>query len=190
MLTNVSKLSDRQFSWNSVAFVGAIGWLSGSLLLDLVIMPMLYATGMMEQDAFVSAGYSLFWLFNRLELVCAGVLLTAILAIRYNNRLLNRSVSTVVSGCRSRWALELGCLLVAIALIYTYGLTPTMSALGASVESSFETGLSASSQGVPEAMNWMHGLYWSLEALKLMGILGLIKLCYQDVAAQFEAALD
>jgi hypothetical protein len=184
MLTNVSKLSNRQFSWNSVALVSATCWLSGSLLLDLVIMPMLYATGMMEQTGFVSAGYSLFWLFNRLELVCAGVLLTAVLALRYNNHLLNRSFNVVVSGCRSRWALELGCLLVAIALIYTYGLTPAMSALGVSVETSFET----SPPSIPDAMNWMHGFYWSLEAVKLIGIIGLLKLCYQDVAAQFISA--
>jgi hypothetical protein len=52
-------------------------------------------------------------------------------------------------------------LLLGIALLCTYFVTPTMSGLGF-VEQS--TGI------VPEQMNTMHSVYWMIESVKLAGI--------------------
>ncbi len=75
-------------------------------------------------------------------------------------------------------------LLLEIALIYTYLLTPQMSALGMNLTGDFLTGdLSAP---LPQAMGYLHGLYWGLEVVKLLAAGWLVKLCYRDVAAVFE----
>jgi hypothetical protein len=62
-------------------------WLSGSLLLDFVIMPGLSAVGMMSQANAATVGYSLFWIFNRIELLCAALVLTSLLALRGTSNL-------------------------------------------------------------------------------------------------------
>jgi hypothetical protein len=50
-------------------------WFSSSIILDWVIIPSLYVSGMMTQSGFASAGYLIFWNFNRIELVCAALIL-------------------------------------------------------------------------------------------------------------------
>ncbi|MEL6136150.1 MAG: hypothetical protein AAFQ61_02645 [Cyanobacteria bacterium J06626_23] len=175
-MTSFSHLSSQQFRWGSLVLFVATFWLSVSLLLDFLIMPMMYETGMMAQEGFATAGYGLFWMFNRVEMLCAAVILTGLLAL--HQRVTERANTVLVSGSRSRWALLIGGGLLAIALTYAYFLTPEMSALGLSLDAAGETAL-------PAAMGWMHGLYWTLEALKLAAVVGLVKLCYQDVAAEF-----
>jgi len=172
-----SHLSSQQFRWGSLVLFVATFWISVSLFLDLLMMPMMYESGMMAEPGFASAGYGLFWMFNRVEMICAAAILTGLLAL--HQRLRDRLQTVIVSGSRSRWALGIGGLLLAITLAYTYLLTPEMSALGLSL--SVETGKVA----VPEAMGWMHAAYWSLEVLKIVAIAGLLKLCYRDVAAEF-----
>ena len=176
-MTSFSRLSSQQFRWGSLVLFVATFWLSVSLFLDLIMMPMMYESGIMADSGFASAGYSLFWTYNRLEMLCAAVILTALLAL--HQRLRDRIQTVIISGSRSRWALGIGGLLLAITLAYTYLLTPEMGALGLSL--SAEAGEAA----VPAAMNWMHAAYWSLEVLKLGAIAGLLKLCYRDVAAEF-----
>ncbi|MFM7426654.1 MAG: hypothetical protein ACKO7W_16945 [Elainella sp.] len=102
---------------------------------------------MMTQPGFASAGYSLFWVFNHLELLCAASVLTSVLVLRQTAPL-------------PRWILPAAGVLLAIALIYTYGLTPQMSALGLQLNWFEPT-------EVPTAMNQLHGGYWLLELLKL-----------------------
>lgn len=138
-------------------------------------MPMMYESGMMNEPNFATAGYSLFWMFNRVELLCAGAILSGLLALRQRRD----EFDVVVSGSQSRWALMLSGLLLAIALLYTYVLTPHMSALGMNLSMNF-------SEPVPQAMSLLHVLYWSLEAVKLFAAAWLIKLCYRDVAALFD----
>jgi hypothetical protein len=79
-----SRLSLQETSvklWQNIA-IGSLGfWLSGSLILDLVIMPTLWTTGMMEGSGFASASYSIFWIFNRIELLCAAAALSSIWAL-------------------------------------------------------------------------------------------------------------
>lgn len=171
-LSNLSsKLSRRQFSWDAFVLLIVTFWLSSSVLLDFLMMPMMYESGMMDTPGFATAGYSMFWVFNRVEILCAAAILTGLLVLRQD-----RSESDVIaSGSRSRWALGLSGALFAIALAYTYLLTPQMSALGLNLSGE-------SSDFVAPQMNMMHVVYWTLEALKLACAGLLIKLCYRDMA--------
>jgi hypothetical protein len=134
--------------WRTVLLATLAFWLSGSLLLDVVVMPSMYAAGMMNQPGFASAGYSIFWVFNHLEVLCAALALTGVLVLR-----------NTICASISRWAIPMALGLLGIALIYTYALTPEMSALGMQLNW-FDT------TEVPTTMNQMHGGYWLLEVLK------------------------
>ncbi len=170
------KLSTRQFAWDSGVLFVAIFWLGGSLMLDLVVMPMLYMGGMMTPSSFASAGYSLFEVFNHVEMLLAGVILTGVLAMRQAHA----DCSVEVSGSRSRWSLLLAGSLVAISLLYAYVLTPAMGSISIVLDMP-----PSASTAIPEAMGWMHGIYWSIEISKIMILSFLLRLCYSDIAAQF-----
>ena len=166
------QLDVRRSTWQTTVLFALGFWLSSSLILDLLIMPSLYGSGMMKQPDFVSAGYSIFWLFNRVELLCGAVILTGLLALRHKRS----AFAAIVSGAKSRWALFLSLVLFAIALIYTYILTPDMSALG------LQLNLFESGAGIPAGMNHLHGLYWGLELLKLAAGGILLTFCYREYA--------
>ncbi len=144
--------------WQLLAISSLGFWISGSLILDFIIMPTLWATGMMESSGFASAGYSIFWMFNRIELICAGAVLSSLLALSNLDRL------NVVNG---RKMLVGAGMLLAIALSYTFILTPYMSGLGMDLD------ILATTKSIPADMNQMHSMYWVLEASKL-GIAGLL----------------
>lgn len=169
------KLSPRQFAWDSSVLFLAVFWLGGSLIIDFVVMPMLYMSGMMTAPGFASAGYSLFELFNHVEMLLSGLILTGVLAMRQAHT----DCSVEVSGSRSRWVLYLAAGLVAISLTYAYGLTPYMGAIGIALD------MPGIIHIVPESMNLMHGAYWLLEATKIVVLGILMRLCYSDIAAQF-----
>lgn len=174
MIASSSTDSSTRLGYGLVFFAAAF-WLSSSLLLDVLIMPCLYVTGMMQQADFGSAGYSLFWTFNRIELLCAALILSGLLALRWpRNR--GQDHRVMVSTMRSRWALEAGLLLFGIALAYTYALTPTMGALGISLNA-FQP------QAVPTAMTGLHGLYWGLELVKLAAVGWLLQRDYGELTA-------
>jgi hypothetical protein len=116
-------------------------------------MPGLYASGMMSQSGFATAGYLIFWIFNRIELLCAALVLTGVLVVK-------RTQNTLVS--QSRNAIGLAMILLTIALIFTYILTPQMSALGLNLEV-FDPVAS-----VPASMGLLHETYWILEVIKLI----------------------
>ncbi|MEO1393590.1 MAG: hypothetical protein AAFV90_11825 [Cyanobacteria bacterium J06634_5] len=175
-----SPLSLRQFNWDALVLLVVTFWISSSALLDFLLMPMMYESGMMNEANFATAGYSIFWLFNRVELVCAAAILSGLLALRNGWRQHRSQFDVVASGSRSRWALMLSGILFAIALLYTYVLTPHMAALGVNLNGPF------AAAEVPEAMGYMHALYWGLEAVKLFAAAWLVKLCYRDVVALFE----
>lgn len=180
-MTNFSfsfpKLSPRQFAWDSAVLFLAVFWLGGSLILDLVVMPMLYMAGMMTSPGFASAGYGLFEVFNHVEMLLSSLILTGVLAMRQAHA----DCSVEVSGSRSRWALILASGLVAIALIYTYALTPYLGALGIALD------MPGIIHIIPDTMGWMHAAYWLLEATKILVLGFLVRLCYGDIAAQFTA---
>ena len=144
--------------WQNIA-IGSLGfWLSGSLMLDFVVMPTMWATGMMESSGFASASYSIFWIFNRVELVCAAAALSTIWALSQVNL---ASVDT------NRKMFAGAVMLMAIALTYTFILTPYMSGLG------FDADIFAISKSLPVEMDRMHSIYWVLEASKL-AIVGML----------------
>jgi hypothetical protein len=158
--------------WVGAVLFALMFWFSSSLLMDFVIMPGLFVGGMMSQPDFDSAGYAMFWVFNRLELLCAGVILTGLLVARQSRP----QPPVIASGLRSRWAMELGLGLLAIILVLTYAVTPAMAALGAGLDPF------AATVEVPAAMDPMHGLYFGLEALKLLGCAALLSLLYGDLS--------
>lgn len=172
---SLPKLSPRQFAWDSAVLFFVIFWIGGSLILDLVVMPMLYMSGMMTAPGFASAGYSLFELFNHVEMLLSGLILTGVLAMRERHP--ERAVE--VSGSRSRWALVLASGLVAIALTFRYVLTPYMGGMGIVLD------MPGVIHIIPDAMAWMHGAYWLLEGAKMLALGMLLRLCYGDIAAQF-----
>ena len=163
---SVSEAPSRR--WQNIA-IGTLGfWLSGSLILDFVIMPTMWATGMMESSGFASASYSIFWIFNRVELICAAVALSSILA------LIEVSVLNVDTN---RKLLAGAVVIVVIALSYTFILTPYMSGLGLNLD------ILATKNSMPAEMDQMHSIYWVLEASKIGIMAMLMSLCDRSTAA-------
>jgi hypothetical protein len=137
--------------WRKTLTIVLAFWLSTSLLLDLVIMPSLAASGMLIQPDFVPAGYGIFWIFNRIELVCAALVVTGLL--------IQQKVSN--SSDRMTQSVRLSLLMLSATLVCTYFVSPQMSSLGVHLNW-FETALN-----VPAEMNQLHGSYWVLEAMKV-----------------------
>lgn len=153
--------------WQTLVLTALAFWLSGSFLMDVVMMPVFYASGMMIEPGFASTAYSLFWVFNRIELLCAAVTLTGALVLYITQPTLNRF---------NQRSLLLASLLLCVALVCTYGLAPQMSALG------LQLNLFAPTLESPRLMNSLHLGYWSLEVLKLLAGGILIKLFYRAPA--------
>ncbi|MEG4863318.1 MULTISPECIES: hypothetical protein [unclassified Microcoleus] len=151
--------------WQAIVMVALIFWLSASLIMDLVIMPSLFVSGMMTSPEFATAGNMMFWGFNRVELICSGVVATGLMVL-----------SNLFGdfGKRSRTAIILSLVLLAIALIDTYSLTPQMSALG------MQLNLFDSAAEIPAGMNLLHQGYFVLEAAKLTLGATLVGWCYQN----------
>ncbi len=135
-------------------------WLSASVMMDFIVIPGLFASGMMAQPGFVGAGYIIFGLFNRVELLCASIVLSGVFWLVQEK-----------SRSRQRTYLGLAGLLLAIALIYTYGLTPALSGIG------FEMSSFTREPAMPEAMIELHWLYWGLEIAKLTSGVALLRWC-------------
>lgn len=155
--------------WRTIVLAVLAFWLSASLLLDLVIMPMLSMAGMLTESGFAAAGYSIFWVFNHLELFMAAIVLTGMLVLRTD-------LDQTSNLLQHRLAVPAALALLAIVCAYTYGLTPEMSALGLQLNW-FE-----STPAFSGAMVQMQGIYWLLEACKLaIGGL-LLRWCYISAA--------
>lgn len=158
----VSRLS----TWHVIVLLTLVFWLSGSLILDLVIMPGMYVAGMMSTPDFATAGYSIFWMFNRVEILCAAMVLTGVFALR----------QLIHPGRSGQWAIALAGAMMAIALTATYWLTPAMGALGIHLN-----GLEAAAS-VPATMDLMHGSYFGLECLKIVIGSALAVLCFRSLS--------
>lgn len=134
--------------WQSAVLLAVGFWLSGSLLLDLVVMPAMYASGMMTQPGFASAGYSMFWIFNRLGLLCVAIAFVGLLSLLQQHK---------VAG----WAIAAVWLLLGVTFALTYVMTPVMSGLAMPLN------WLTSEASIPDSMAQMHGIYWVLELVKL-----------------------
>lgn len=158
----ISNFEFKRSTWQTAVMLTLGFWLSASVVLDWVIMPSLYVSGMMNEASFTTAGYAIFWNFNRLELLSAGVVLTAVLAM---------------GKAKSNWRVSsifLSCLLLTAALLDTYFLTPQMCAVGSNLS------LFAAAGAVPETMNLLHGSYFLLEVLKLAAGGMLLNWCWRE----------
>ena len=149
----------REVNWQALAMFALGFWLSASLLIDCVIIPGLLSAGMMQEAGFAGASYLIFGAFNHLELLCAALVLASVLVINYRQNL------SVIKFDKS---IVIGGFLLAIAICYTYLITPQMSALGMSLNEFNGTELLANS------MVRMHVIYWVLEVSKL--VLGTVLL--------------
>ncbi|HLO51835.1 MAG TPA: hypothetical protein VK211_25720 [Kamptonema sp.] len=151
--------------WQTIVIFTLAFWLSGSLILDLVIMPSLYVSGMINVSGFATAGNIMFSAFNRVELLCAALGMTGIMVL---------SNSPTDSAKGSRTAILLSFILLAIALLDTYALTPQMSALGVHLN------LFEPIAEVPSNMNLLHESYFGLEIIKLGAGAMLLGWCYRQ----------
>ncbi|MEC4983070.1 MAG: DUF4149 domain-containing protein [Oscillatoria sp. PMC 1068.18] len=157
-----------KINWQTVVMFALGFWLSGSLVLDLAVVPSLSAAGMMNQAGFAAAGYTIFGIFNHLELLCAGLVLTGLLVLQG---------SQLLSSRRETVSIVLSVVLLAIAIIYTYILTPQMSGLA------LQLNLFAPSTTMSGAMIPMHEAYWGLEVVKLLAGATLLRWCYRDTCS-------
>lgn len=157
--------------WSITIFVTLCFWLSASLILDFVVLPSLMEAGMMSQPGFASAGYSMFGILNHIELLCAGVILTGIFILNKNEIFPKR---------QQQWSVILSSLLLVIALICSYFLTPQMSGLG------IDLNWFDPSQGMSAAMMEFHAGYWGLELAKF--VVGGILLVWSFQAWKPEAS--
>jgi Domain of unknown function (DUF4149) len=158
----ISNVEFKRPIWQTAVILTLGFWLSASIVLDWVIMPSLYLSGMMTQAGFATAGYAIFWNFNRIELLSAGLILTGVLAMSKTH---SWRGGTVV----------LSVLLLAVSLIDTYFLTPQMSAIGVQLNL-FETATT-----IPAGMTLLHSGYWVLEAVKLLAAGTLLNRCWREV---------
>ena len=161
----ISNRNFKQISWSTLVMFVLGFWLSSSLLIDAIIIPSLSAAGMMVEPGFPSASYLIFGVYNRLELICAALVLTSFLVFsRHHN----------FSEHQEKKAVILAGLMLVIATVYTYILTPQMSSLG------LELNLFANSAEMPGAMVSMHWIYWILEATKLAVGATLLRWSYRN----------
>lgn len=160
----ISNVQFKQSFWQPAVLLTLGFWLAASLFLDWVIMPSLYISGMMTQASFTTVGYVIFWNFNRVELLSAAVVLTGVLALS----------KTQVNWHRN--GIILSVLLLVIALLDTYFLTPQMSAIGVNLN------LFDVETTIPATMNLLHGGYWVLEVVKLIAGGALLNWCWRQQA--------
>ncbi|AHJ29578.1 DUF4149 domain-containing protein [Nodularia spumigena CS-584] len=161
-MNTISTVEFKRPTWQTAIMLALGFWLSASLVLDWVIMPSLYLSGMMSQTDFTTAGYVIFWNFNRLELLSAAVVLTGVLAL---------------SKTKSSWnpqVILFAVMLLAITLLDTFFLTPQMCAVGTHLN------LFEIASAIPAPMNLLHGSYFVLEAVKLLAGGTLLSWCWRQ----------
>ena len=163
----VSGIEPKRFPWQTIVTFTLALWLGSSLVLDLIIMPGLYVSGMMTQSGFAAAGYTIFGSFNHIELFCAASVLTGILVM---------GKTPDSTGKRHRTAVSLALVLLAVVLMLTYGLTPQMSALGLNLN------WLEPSATLPAGMNQLHEGYFGLEIMKLAAVGMLLAFCRRNQA--------
>lgn len=153
--------------WQKIVMLTLGIWVGGSLVLDWVILPSLYVSGMMTQPGFTSAGYLIFWNYNRIELLAAALVLTGVLVLG----------RTEFSAPKWRTiAVVLSLLLLSLSLMDTYFLTPNMCAAG------IQLNIFEAVKEIPATMKHLHALYWVLEAVKLFSAGTLLNLCFRQEA--------
>ncbi len=160
----IEKVS-KPINWSTILMFTLGFWLSGSLIFDFVTIPSLLASGMMGETGFASAAYLMFGIFNRVELVCAALVLTSCFVF-FQQHNLDRKREVIF--------LVLASILLFIALSYTYIFTPQMSSLG------LQLNLLEPTVELTEQMAVLHQFYWLLEGTKLIVGTVLLRWCYRN----------
>jgi len=157
---------NRQINWSAIILFTLGFWLSASFVLDFVLIPSLSVTGMMTESGFASAGFVIFGIFNRVELICASLVLTTALVFGSQHYFTQRKqvLSIIFSS-----------LLLAIALAYTYVFTPHLTAWGLCLNQ-FDV-----NQTMPTNMISWHEGYWFLELVKYILAGTLLRWSYQGL---------
>ncbi len=160
----IAQDNHKSVNW-SVIILGSLGfWLSASLILDFVVIPSLSVSGMMSEAGFASAGFTIYSVFNHIELVCSALVLTGALVFYFRHYL---------EGKKQVLLLTFSSILLVIALAYTYLFTPNLTGWGLSLH---QFGVSAE---MPKQMIvWQEG-YFILEAIKYLLGLTIFRWCYQ-----------
>lgn len=156
---------DKQINWSAIILFALGFWLSGSFLLDFVLIPALSASGMMTNGSFASAGFLIFGIFNRIELICASLVLTSAFVFAFNHNFDTKKQTLFVT---------FSSILLLIALSYTYLFIPNISAWGLCLNQF------SASVTMPKPMISWHEGYWILEALKYGLVLTLFRWSYNN----------
>lgn len=143
----------RRAKLQSICIIALGLWISASLVFDFLIIPSLFASGMMESSDFASFSYIVFGNFNHLELLVAGIILGSSLAINYRHNLSKIKIDS---------SIVISVVLMAIALAYTYFFTPQLSSLGMNLDPFVTQELNVN------PMIGTHLAYWMLELSKLV----------------------
>ena len=155
----------RGVNWQAIAMFALGFWLSASFVFDCLVIPGMLTAGMMSKPGFAGASYLIFGTFNHVELLCGAIVLASSLVLNYRHNLQTIKIDNSVI---------VASFLLAIALCYTYVMTPQMSALGMSLNEFNGTDLLAAS------MTKMHAVYWILEASKLVLGTALLSKFYRN----------
>jgi hypothetical protein len=155
----------KETNWSAIILFALGFWLSTSLVLDFVLIPALAASGMMTEGGFASAGFLIFGVFNRIELICASLVLTCAFVFSFNHNFDSKKQALFVS---------FSSILFLIALAYTYLFIPNLSAWGLCLNQ-FNT-----VPTMPSAMILWHKGYWILEALKYCLGITLLRWSYNN----------
>jgi hypothetical protein len=150
----------KQINWSALIMFALGFWLSASLVLDLVVIPSLATTGMMNQTGFASAGYVIYGIFNKIELLCAALVLSGCLILNRVRKQLQINI--------------LASILLIIALAYTYILVPQMLGI------SMQFNMLETSNTMPTSAMIMHGSYWFLELIKFAIGTSVLRWCYRQ----------
>lgn len=149
---------EKKLPWQTIIALVLAFWLSSCILLDLVIIPSLFMSGVMSEGTFAPMGNIIFSLFNRIELVAAAFVLTGLFVMRKTAEI-NINSTILISAS----------FLLAIALTDTYIFTPQLSALGANLD------LFTNKSTMCVGMTQMHIAFWVLETTKLFIAGSLLK---------------
>ena len=144
----------KEINWSAIILFSLGFWLSGSFVLDFILIPCLSASGMMIGNDFPSAGFLIFGVFNHIEIVCASLILTGTLVF-YQRGYFSAS---------KQWTnIMFAIALLVIAFAYTYLFVPQLSAWGLLFNPYGAQGQTVMPSGM---MYWQVG-YWVLEIIKL-----------------------